>query len=156
MDRRVLESSHRVLEGLARLRALLRRDDQPAPGSAAAVEAPAMSPTNFEQSSSPDEPMRGSLIGKGDGWNVEELDDAAVARQVAHEVARQDAQYGPFADDVASVRLAVACLEDEVREARDAWDKWKRRPDWFGLRQEAIQVAAVASRLARLPVEVSD
>ena len=100
--------------------------------------------------------LRGSLIGKGDGWNVEELDDAQVAREVAREVERQDATYGPFADDVASVRLAVACLEDEVREVREAWDKWKRRPDWDLLRREAIQVAALASRLARLPVELTD
>jgi hypothetical protein len=102
------------------------------------------------------EPMRGSLVGKDDGWNVEELNDDAVARAVAKEIARQDEEYGPFADDAASVRLAIACLEDEVAEALEEWNKWKRRPDWFGLRQEAIQIAAVASRLARIPVELTD
>lgn len=111
-------------------------------------------PMRFAYADPPDEgPMRGSLIGRGDGWNVEELDDAGVAREVAREVARQDANYGPFSDDAASVRLAIACLEDEVREVLDAWDKWKRRPDWVLVRSEAIQVAALASRLARVPVE---
>lgn len=110
--------------------------------------------TQSEQSDG--QPMRGSLIGKGNGWSVEELDEGGVARQVASEVARQDEAYGRFADDVAGVRLAIACLEDEVAEVLDQWNKWKRRPDWFGLRQEAIQVAAVASRLARIPVEITD
>jgi NTP pyrophosphatase (non-canonical NTP hydrolase) len=100
--------------------------------------------------------MRGSLVGKGDGWNVEELDDAGVARQVAREIERQDKVYGPFADDAAAVRLAVACLEDEVAEVLEEWRKWKRRPDWYSLRQEVVQVAALASRLARIPVEVTD
>lgn len=118
------------------------------------VMSPSDSSRMGQTDRSASEPLRGSLIGKDNGWSIEEWDDAAVARQVAREVARQDEQYGPFGDDTASVRLAVACLEDEVREVREAWDKWKRRPDWYALRHEAIQVAAVASRLARLPVEL--
>lgn len=115
-----------------------------------------MAQTDRASTDNADGPLRGSLIGKDNGWIVEELSDALVAQQVAREVGRQDVAYGPFADDAASVRLAIACLEDEVREVREAWDKWKRRPDWSEVRSEAIQVAAVASRLARLPVEIPD
>jgi len=71
-------------------------------------------------------------------------------------VERQDRNYGPFASDSPSVRLAVACLEDEVRECWEAWERGRRlAPDWFKLREEALQVAALALRLAR-DVEVSD
>lgn len=85
----------------------------------------------------------------------ETLTPEATLRAVEGEMARQDTVYGAFSSDAPSVRLAVACLEDEVRECWGAWDAGKRRPDWYALREEALQVAAVALRLAR-DVEVAD
>lgn len=87
----------------------------------------------------------------------EQYSQAVVARRVAEEIERQDRMFGPFDSTAGSVRLAVACLEDEVREIRDEWQKWKKRPDWYSVRAEAIQLAAVAARLARdVEVEAMD
>ena len=70
---------------------------------------------------------------------------------------RQDEKYAPFGSDVATVRLAIACMEDEVREVRQAWQEWHQRPDWFNVRTEAVQLAAVALRLVRdIGVETVD
>lgn len=89
--------------------------------------------------------------------DIDKWDPEVVARMVAEEVARQDATYGPFDNSVGSVRLAIACMEDETREARESWEQWKKRPDWYGVRAEIIQVAAIAQRLARdLVVEMVD
>lgn len=79
----------------------------------------------------------------------ERLTPEQVEAAIREEVRRQDAAYGRFDPSVGSMRLAVACLEDESAECLDAWQQWKRRPDWYCLRGEAIQVAAVAYRLAR-------
>lgn len=65
------------------------------------------------------------------------------------EVLRQDQKYGPFASDVATVRLAVACAEDEVRKTLQAWQERHKRPDWRSVRAASVQLAAVALRLAR-------
>jgi hypothetical protein len=89
--------------------------------------------------------------------DIDKWEPEAVARRVAEEVVRQDARYGPFTNDVGSVRLAIACMEDEIREARESWEEWKKRPDWYGVRGEVVQVAAIAQRLARdLIVEIVD
>jgi hypothetical protein len=88
---------------------------------------------------------------------TEQWTEETAVRRVLEEVARQDRVHGPFSNDAASVRFAVACLEDEVREARESWDKWKRLPDWYGVRAEVVQAAAIAIRLARdVSVEVTD
>lgn len=79
----------------------------------------------------------------------ERLSAEQVERVVQAEVERQDSTYGPFDPSVGSMRLAVASLEDETKECFEAWQEWKRRPDWFSLRSEAIQLAAVAFRLIR-------
>lgn len=90
-------------------------------------------------------------------WGDDKWTPEIVAREVAEEVARQDAQYGTFDDSRGSVRLAIACMEDEIREARDEWEKWKKRPDWYSVREEVVQVAAIAHRLARdLTIEMTD
>lgn len=72
-----------------------------------------------------------------------------VEAAIREEVARQDGAYGAFDASVGGMRLAVACLQDESAECFEAWQEWKRGPDWYSLRKEAIQVAAVAYRLAR-------
>lgn len=59
----------------------------------------------------------------------------------------QDRRYGPFGTDVGGVRLAVACLEDEVAEVRAAWREERRDDGWPHTCEEAAQVAAVAMRL---------
>jgi hypothetical protein len=80
-----------------------------------------------------------------------------VEAAVRQEVARQDASYGAFDSSIGGMRLAVACLQDEASECFDAWQNWKRRPDWHQLRGEAVQLAAVAHRLARdVEVELVD
>jgi hypothetical protein len=81
--------------------------------------------------------------------------DEAVER-VRAEVARQDDRWGEFENRRPSIRLAFACLEDEVDEARRAYEA-DRHDDFCGLgfsdtQAELVQVAAIALRLlATLP-----
>jgi hypothetical protein len=69
-----------------------------------------------------------------DVWTVlgEAQESASSARSIGAtdpliyalltEVARQDEKHGPFeGTELGRSRLAIACLEDEVEEARDAW-----------------------------------
>jgi hypothetical protein len=67
------------------------------------------------------------------------------------EVARQDGKHGPFdgATQLGKSRLALACLEDEVAEARQAWRDERRTATWDATRAEVLQVAAVAVRALR-------
>lgn len=67
------------------------------------------------------------------------------------EVQRQDAKHGPFTSggDLGRARLAIACLEDETREAREAWLEERSAPHWSHTREEVLQVAAVAIRALR-------
>ena len=71
--------------------------------------------------------------------------------EVAAEVERQDAKHGPFtaASPLGAARLAIACLEDEVQEVKDAWRAERREPHWQQTEAELIQVAAVAMRAVR-------
>ena len=67
------------------------------------------------------------------------------------EIRRQDGKHGRFTDlsELGQARLAVACLEDEVREARNAWRKDRQVAGWPHLQAELLQVAAVAMRALR-------
>lgn len=65
------------------------------------------------------------------------------------EMDAQDGEYGRFASTIAGLRLGVACLEDEVREMREAWREGRHASSWSDLRDEALQVAAIAMRLYR-------
>ena len=66
------------------------------------------------------------------------------------EVKRQDAKHGPFqGTDLGRTRLALACLEDEVDEAKQAWRDERKEPGWSETRREVLQVAAVAFRALR-------
>jgi hypothetical protein len=77
------------------------------------------------------------------------MTDGLVAALMA-EVARQDAKHGPFeGTPLGRSRLALACLEDEVAEALDAWRAECRGPTWTQTREEVMQVAAVALRTLR-------
>ena len=67
--------------------------------------------------------------------------------RILAECARQDSNYPPFEPTHPGVRLGVAVLEDEVREARDAWRDDRRVPGWPLVEGEVVQVAAVALRL---------
>ena len=69
--------------------------------------------------------------------------------ELAAEVARQDCKYGPFTATVAGALLAVACLEREVREVDDAWREERKADGWPHMREELLQVAAVAMRAFR-------
>lgn len=81
----------------------------------------------------------------------EGADDPCPARAMLAEIqrvmAQQEAKYGPFVADVPGVRLAVAVLEDETAEVRDAWREERRVDSWEHTREEAMQVAVVALRL---------
>lgn len=47
------------------------------------------------------------------------------------------------------IRLGIACAEDEIREALEAWDKEKRREyrdGWKNTREELLQAAGVIMR----------
>ena len=66
------------------------------------------------------------------------------------EIARQDAKHGPFEGTILGrSRLAIACLEDEVQEVRDAWRAERKATTWEATREEVLQVAAVAMRALR-------
>lgn len=75
--------------------------------------------------------------------------DAGVHRLLAKEIQKQDHRYGTFAKTLGASRLAIACLEDETREARDAWREERKSADWQHTREELLQVAAVAMRAWR-------
>lgn len=74
---------------------------------------------------------------------------------LAKVIKEQNAKYGPFPADISGMRLAVACLEDEVAEVLQAWREERRthqrddglRGTWQETAEEALQVAAVAMRL---------
>lgn len=83
-----------------------------------------------------------------DGGPLGPLEDELRA-----EVARQDAAHGPFAltgrSQVATLRLALACTQDEIDEALAAWRDERRVPGMPHAREELLQVAAVAIRAVR-------
>lgn len=63
------------------------------------------------------------------------------------EIERQDAKHGPFEGTLLGrSRLAIACLEDEVQETREAWRVERKSTTWEQTRGEMLQVAAVAMR----------
>lgn len=72
---------------------------------------------------------------------------------VAFEVERQDAKHGPYGSQggtpLGISRLAIATLEDEVREVLQAWRDERKTPHWDETRTEVIQVAAVCVRTLR-------
>lgn len=76
-----------------------------------------------------------------------------IELELADVIAGQIERYGRFdATDVGSVRLAIAALEDETRETRDAWRLDRRNVGkywgpWERTEDEALQVACVALRL---------
>jgi hypothetical protein len=71
--------------------------------------------------------------------------------RLVEEVARQDEKHGRFegATQLGKSRLAIACLEDEVREAVQAWRDERQASYWDHTREEVLQVAAVAIRALR-------
>lgn len=76
-----------------------------------------------------------------------------LLRAVADEVARQDEKHGPYGvqggTPLGISRLAIATLEDEVREVLDAWRAERKATHWMQTRTEVIQVAAVCVRTLR-------
>ena len=71
--------------------------------------------------------------------------------ELAIEINPQDAKHGRFtATSALGVsRLAIACLEDEIQEVKDAWRAERKEPHWRQTKAELIQVAAVAMRAIR-------
>lgn len=74
-----------------------------------------------------------------------------TAERLTAEIARQETEWGPFTPHRPSVRLGFACLEDELKEALEAYED-DRHDDFCGLgfihtQEELIQVAAIACRL---------
>jgi hypothetical protein len=69
---------------------------------------------------------------------------------VLSEIARQDKKHGPFQGTIIGrSRLALACIEDEVAEAKQAWHVERSGLLWEATRIEVVQVAAVAVRTLR-------
>jgi hypothetical protein len=71
--------------------------------------------------------------------------------QLIEEVERQDDKHGSFkfSTQLGTSRLAIACLEDEVAEAVQAWRDERGEVLWTRTREEVLQVAAVAIRALR-------
>lgn len=77
--------------------------------------------------------------------------------ELAREVRRQDAKHGPYeGTSLGRSRLALATLEDEVREALDAWRAERRESHWRETRTEVLQVAAVCLRTIRDALDGDD
>jgi len=74
-----------------------------------------------------------------------------ILGELRDEIARQDEKHGPYQRQsrLGVSRLALATLEDEVAEAKDAWREERKAPDWPHTREEVLQVAAVAVRTIR-------
>lgn len=70
---------------------------------------------------------------------------ADLMAEIAEEMTSADLIYGPFT----STHEAYGVLAEEVAELLEAIRKAKRGPHLEPVREEAIQVAAVAARLAR-------
>ena len=72
---------------------------------------------------------------------------ARLPQPLALRIAKQVERYGGFEPTLPGLRLAVACLEDEVAEVRDAWRAERRGPGgWSQTYDELLDVAAVAIR----------
>ena len=79
--------------------------------------------------------------------------------QLNAEIRRQDKKHGRIGgdSDYGRARLGIACVQDEVDEALEAWrDDKKRAADdlpalgrFFDTKAELMQVAAVAIRVIR-------
>ena len=67
------------------------------------------------------------------------------------EAQRQDRKHGRFtgATALGRSRLAIACLEDEIAEVKEAWREERRTDGWAHTEEELLQVAAVAMRALR-------
>lgn len=90
-------------------------------------------------------------VGPGSAAHEASLITFTLLDELCAEIAHQDAKHGPFTGTrLGRSRLAVACLEDETREAMDAW-RADRAPGsgWPHLRAELLQAAAVALRAIR-------
>ena len=90
------------------------------------------------------------LVAKG---KTEKRASRSTMLRVKEEIGRQDKRFAAFERSRPSIRLGIACLEDEVAEAKQAFED-DRHDDfcglgWSGTTDELIQVAAVAIRLAR-------
>lgn len=77
----------------------------------------------------------------------------AIHQMIGAAVRYQDNKYGPFAATIAGVRLAIACLEDELDEVKGAW-RSERSPKrgtraWAATTSEVMDVLAIAVRLLR-------
>lgn len=70
--------------------------------------------------------------------------------ELAAEIDRQDEKHGRFEGTrLGRQRLALACLEDEVEEAKEAWREERGCEVPHATRDEVLQVAAVAMRALR-------
>jgi hypothetical protein len=66
------------------------------------------------------------------------------------EITRQDGKHGPFEGTrLGASRLALACIEDELNEAYDAWRDERQAGVFEHTRTEVLQIAAVAIRAIR-------
>jgi len=80
---------------------------------------------------------------------VETLGTEEAITALQGEMLQQDRMYGTWGSSSAQVRLAIACMDDEVQEALVEWQRYRATTDWLSVRAEALQVAAVAMRLVR-------
>lgn len=85
------------------------------------------------------------LVSLHDGVRLHPLMFALI-----QEIERQDEKHGPYqGTTLGRSRLALATLEDEVAEAREAWRSERKALNWNDTRAEVLQVAAVAMRALR-------
>lgn len=76
---------------------------------------------------------------------------AELDERLARELTRQDV-VSTYGTDRDGVRLALACLQDELDEVLEAFQAEKRPIDgrtWAGVQAEAVQLVAIGLRLLR-------
>lgn len=107
--------------------------------------------------------VRAGAASAEDEWREAETFFTALFEQIQGEASRQDEQHPEgFPLDRNGVRALITALEDEVREARDAWDAEKKPAAgvdysrWLLTEIEVLQVAGLAFRFLRAMAEARD
>lgn len=86
-----------------------------------------------------------------------DVDMLDLLAELNREIARQDRKHGPFeGTHLGRSRLALACLEDEIEEAKQAWREERKQAHWLAAHEEVLQVAAVAMRALRDAFDVDE
>lgn len=104
--------------------------------------------------------IRAGAASAEDEWREAETFFASLFERIQGEASRQDEEHPEgFPLNRGGVRTLITALEDEVREAREAWDREKKSAAgayytrWLLTETEVLQVAGLAFRFLRAMAE---